>query len=155
MLAGETEFNEKALQTACTRLEGLEWQMQMAGTYAARLQETLTAALAIRAAGVQSASSVVDRALALPLPGAPPSPSCCRQIGCWRCGPSSGPRLALFDRGCALGPPHSGPGSSALSAWPHTFLFLSVRILADTDSAKIALALFSIPAPVDDPSRPG
>lgn len=69
MLAAETEFNEKMLRTACVRLEGLQWQMQMAGTYAMRLQETLAAALAVRAANVQSASSVVDQALALPLPG--------------------------------------------------------------------------------------
>lgn len=70
VLAGEAEFNEATLRAACARLEGLEWQMQMAGTFAARLHDTLAAVLALRSATVQGGSSAVDEALALPLPGA-------------------------------------------------------------------------------------
>eukprot|EP00892_Ulva_mutabilis_P008582 jgi/Ulvmu1/6096/UM027_0074.1 len=71
VLAGETAFSEKTLRTACTRLEALEWQMQMAGTYAARLQDTLAEVLAIWSQSAQQGASVVDQALALPLPDIP------------------------------------------------------------------------------------
>lgn len=83
VVAGETEFNEKTLRTACSRLEALEWQTQMAGTYAARLQDTLAAVLAIRSATAQSAAGVLDQALALPLPGAA-SPRTSQTLSCRR-----------------------------------------------------------------------